>query len=86
MKYQVIDIQTREVIGTYSTAKRAYHRADKLDSEYGVVRYIALNEEPIHFGYSLLLYSFWDVRSNHKVSMCKEDIKFLGLQHPNRCW
>ncbi len=38
--YQVIDSQTKQVIGTYSTLKRASHKADKLDLAYGSYRYI----------------------------------------------
>lgn len=40
MKYQVIDIQTKQVIGEYSTRRRASNRADKLDLAYGAIRYI----------------------------------------------
>ncbi len=37
--YQVIDGQTEEVIGQYETSFYAYRRADKLDNDYGAVRY-----------------------------------------------
>lgn len=38
--YQIIDNQTKEIIGTYKTRKRATTRADKLDIKYGAIRYI----------------------------------------------
>ncbi len=40
--YQLIDIQTNEIIKTYSYAQRnrARNRADKLDMKYGACRYI----------------------------------------------
>jgi len=38
-KYQVTDNHTGHVIGLYNTLKRASHKADKLDNEYGAVRY-----------------------------------------------
>ena len=37
--YQVIDRQTNNLMGTYSTSKRARNRADKLDLAYGSYRY-----------------------------------------------
>jgi hypothetical protein len=37
--YQVIDIQTKAVVGTYKTRAAASRRADKLDMAYGAVRY-----------------------------------------------
>lgn len=39
--YQLIDTQTGKVLGTYTYAQRnrARNRADKLDQEYGAVRY-----------------------------------------------
>ena len=39
MKYQVIDSQTQQVMGTFSSKTRAHHKADKLDLEYGAIRY-----------------------------------------------
>ena len=39
MSYQVIDNKTSEVVGTYKTRKLARRRADKLDLEYGAIRY-----------------------------------------------
>ena len=39
MKYQVVDSQTKYVIGIYSTLKRAVNKADKLDLIYGAIRY-----------------------------------------------
>lgn len=38
-KYQVIDNVTKAVQGTYATRKRARSRADKLDLQYGAIRY-----------------------------------------------
>jgi hypothetical protein len=38
-KYQVIDGQTKQVMGTYSSRKRADRRADRLNNEYGAHRY-----------------------------------------------
>ena len=38
--YQVIDIQTKQVMGIYKTRNRASNRADKLDLAYGAIRYI----------------------------------------------
>jgi len=38
--YNVIDNQTGRVVGTYSTMKRAYSKADRLDTIYGAVRYV----------------------------------------------
>jgi hypothetical protein len=37
--YQVIDIRTNEVVATRSTRKAARRLADKLDLEYGAIRY-----------------------------------------------
>lgn len=37
--YQVIDNRTGQLVGTYSTAKRARRKADKLDLVYGAIRY-----------------------------------------------
>lgn len=39
MTYRVIDIQTGFVIGTYSSRRRAAHKAYKLDLIYGAIRY-----------------------------------------------
>ena len=39
--YKIIDIKTKQQVGSlYATLSRAHKRADKLDSEYGAVRYI----------------------------------------------
>lgn len=38
-KYQVIDLSTKEIMGTRATRKSARNRADKLDMEYGSYRY-----------------------------------------------
>ena len=37
--YEVIDSHTGDVIGSYSTFKRARNKADKLDLVYGAIRY-----------------------------------------------
>ena len=37
--YQVIDIQTKKVMGTYASRAAASRRADKLDLAYGAIRY-----------------------------------------------
>ena len=37
--YQVIDNQTKKVMGTYTTRAAASRRADKLDLAYGAIRY-----------------------------------------------
>lgn len=37
--YQIVDSQTGAVKGTYQTLSRARRRADKLDLEYGAIRY-----------------------------------------------
>ena len=41
-KYQLIDTKTQKVMGVYSYAQRnrARARRDKLDLEYGAIRYI----------------------------------------------
>lgn len=38
--YQIIDNQTQLVRGTYKSASTARRKADKLDNEYGAVRYV----------------------------------------------
>jgi len=38
--YEVVDSRTKEVVCTRPTLKSASRRADKLDLEYGAVRYI----------------------------------------------
>lgn len=38
-KYQVIEMQTGKVMGTYSSKVRATRKADKLDLEYGCIHY-----------------------------------------------
>lgn len=39
--YKIIDIQTGRQVGkNYTQRSRAYRRADKLDLEYGAVRYV----------------------------------------------
>lgn len=42
MIYQVIDTQTKYIMGTYSTKRRATRKADKLDLEYGAIRYTVI--------------------------------------------
>ena len=37
--YQVIDIQTKKVMGTHTSRAAASRRADKLDLAYGAIRY-----------------------------------------------
>lgn len=39
MKFAVIDRQTGSTVGTYSTAKKARTKRDKLDNAYGGYRY-----------------------------------------------
>lgn len=38
--YSVIDIRTGEIVGSYKSRKVASRKADKLDMEYGAVRYV----------------------------------------------
>lgn len=38
-KFQVIDSKTGDVVGTYGSRKAASRKADKLDLEYGAIRY-----------------------------------------------
>lgn len=38
--YQVIDNQTQQVVYTTDNRKRAYNKADRLDRNYGAIRYI----------------------------------------------
>jgi len=39
-RYDVIDIKTQKVVGTYATRVRARRAADKKDLAYGAIRYI----------------------------------------------
>lgn len=39
MTYQVIDTRTGNVMGNYSSKVRATRKADKLDLQYGAIRY-----------------------------------------------
>lgn len=39
-RYELIDSRTGAVIGTYRSRTRAYARADRMDAEYGAVRYV----------------------------------------------
>jgi hypothetical protein len=43
--YHVIDNQTGAIKGTYQTNRRAHARADKLDLEYGSIRYRVTSAE-----------------------------------------
>lgn len=38
--YHLIDTHTHQVIGTYQSARRARARRDRLDAQYGAVRYV----------------------------------------------
>ena len=38
--YKVIDTHTKQVISTHKTLKAAYRKCDRLDNEYGAVRYV----------------------------------------------
>ena len=38
--YLVIDIKTKQVISTHATLKAASRKCDRLDNEYGAVRYV----------------------------------------------
>ena len=49
MRYQIIDMQTGAVVGTYATVLRARRRADQLDSEHGAIRYAV---RPVELGMS----------------------------------
>lgn len=40
VRWQVKDSQTGIFHGTYDTLRGAHRRADKLDAEYGAVRYV----------------------------------------------
>ncbi len=39
MRYLVIDRQTNEIVGTFTSEKRARTRRDKLDNAYGGYRF-----------------------------------------------
>jgi hypothetical protein len=45
MRYQVIDNQTKQVMGSYLNRVRASRKADKLDLAYGAIRYSIRCEE-----------------------------------------
>jgi hypothetical protein len=38
--YQVIDNQTKAVVGIYKSRNRANNKADRLDNAYGAYRYL----------------------------------------------
>lgn len=40
VKYQIVDARTGQVVKEFSNKKRAWNKADKMDQEYGAVRYI----------------------------------------------
>ena len=40
IKYQLIDTYNKQVLGTYKNRKLARNKADKLDNQYGAIRYI----------------------------------------------
>jgi len=37
--YQIIDCKTQQVVKTCKTLKSAYRTADRMDAEYGAVRF-----------------------------------------------
>lgn len=39
MTYQVIELGTERLIGEYKSLKRARNKANKLDIEYGAIKY-----------------------------------------------
>lgn len=39
-RFQVIDVQTHALMGTFSSSRAAHLRADRLDREYGAVRFV----------------------------------------------
>lgn len=39
-KYEVVDNQTSRVVASYTSRRRAQARADKMDLQYGAVRYV----------------------------------------------
>ena len=41
--FQVIEIRTGRIIGTYGTKIRAIRKADRLDVEYGAINFHAIN-------------------------------------------
>jgi hypothetical protein len=45
MRYQIIDTQTKQVIGTYSSRVRASRKADRMDLAYGAIRYMVKPED-----------------------------------------
>lgn len=44
-KWQVIERGSNRIMGIYSTAKRARNKRDKLDLEYGAVKYYVIEIE-----------------------------------------
>lgn len=47
MTYAIIDTRTGGVVGMYLSSKRARNRADKLDFEYGAIRYRVVRVDTI---------------------------------------
>jgi hypothetical protein len=39
-RYEVVDNQTSQVVGSYKSRDRAYSYADRKDNAYGAVRYV----------------------------------------------
>lgn len=39
-RYDVIDVQTQKVVGSFKNSHRAHRFADRKDMEYGAVRYV----------------------------------------------
>ena len=39
-KFEIVDIKTKLIVGTYSNRRRAVNAANRKDLEYGAVRYI----------------------------------------------
>lgn len=44
--YQVIDLQTKEVISTHRTRQQARRKADKLDWNYGAIQHAVIEVKP----------------------------------------
>ena len=41
-QYQVIDTRTQVIVGTFTTRKAASRKADRLDLEFGAIRYLVI--------------------------------------------
>jgi len=44
-KYQVIHSQSKQIMGVYSTLRRAWNKVDKLDNAIGGYRYTVVTVE-----------------------------------------